>query len=182
MKIQNLIATCSLALFVASCGIVGSSSGIEVAYDGKSATIEPASTALITGTASDSVSHTFVIANYDVGDNVSHNSLSGTAKEEGRMRALFMIIGEKGTDKNSPVKTGEYPARVGNVGSSAQTVNSGNIFYSKDGKEKAVFVGGADMKEGKITINSVGGGQISGEVDITDGENSIKGPFTVNTQ
>ena len=187
MFARNLFVLCLLALVTVACNMLGGSSGVAVTYDGTSGTVSPKSTAVMVDTIPDSssdkkmVSHTFVIANYDLGEKVTKMSLQGSAKEEGRMRVQITIIGEKGTDEKTPVKVGEYPARVGNVGSPVNTVNGGRIAYSKGGKEQSVYVGGADMKAGKVKIDSVDGGNISGEVDISDGKNSIKGKFTAKS-
>ncbi|NNE67337.1 MAG: hypothetical protein HKN33_12290 [Pyrinomonadaceae bacterium] len=181
----GIIMICVIA---SACGMMGGGSGISVGYDGSSGSVSPTSTAMLVDTVGDSssdkkmVSHTFVIANYELDEKLTKMKLQGSAKEDGRMRVEITIIGAKGTDKETAVKPGEYTAREGNVGSPENSVNGGRIAYSEDGKEKRVYVGGADMKAGKVTIDSVSGDTISGEVDISAGDNYIKGKFTAKTK
>ena len=182
MKSGRLSLVLLFGLFVVGCGLMGGGQGIAVQYDGKSATVEPKSTAVIVDTVGDMVSHTFVIANYDLGDKVSKMSLQGSAKEAGKMRVQFTIIGAKGTDEKTPVKPGEYPSRVGNTGSAENTANGGRFSYAGEKREESKGTSLADMKAGKIKIDSVDGGTITGEVDLTDGKTSIKGKFSVKAK
>ena len=188
MYLRNTFALVVLGLLALGCGLMGGGQGIAVETDGKSATVEPKSTAVIVDTVGDTssgkamVSHTFVIANYDLGDKVSKMSLQGSAKEEGKMRVEFTIIGAKGTDEKTPVKQGEYPSRVGNTGSPENTANGGRFSYAGEKREESKGTSLADMKAGKIKIDSVSGDTITGEVDLTDGTTSIKGKFSVKAK
>ena len=174
-----------VALLTGACGMLGGGGGLAVTHKDGSGSVDAKSTAMIVDTVGDSssnqamVSHTFIVANYDLPEKVTKMALQGSAKEDGRMRVEITIIGKKGTTKSTPVEPGEYKARVGNVGSPESSVNGGRILVGSDGKEASTYVGGADMKEGKVTIASVDGDMITGEVDITDGTNSIKGKFSV---
>ena len=165
--------------------MLGNSAGITVNYDGKSATVPIQFQAVMIDTIGDSasdakmVSHTFVISNYDLGEKITEMNLQGSANEEGRMRVGFTIIGEKGTDEKTPIKVGEYLSRVGNVGETINSANGGYFAVSVDGKEELKFLTLSEMKAGKIKIDSVSGDTVSGEVDITDGDMSIKGKFTL---
>ena len=172
-----------VALLTGACGMLGGGGGIAVTHKDGSGSVDAKSTAMMVDTIGSGdqamVSHTFIIANYDLPEKITKMKLRRTAKEDGQMRVEINIIGKKGTNKSTPVEPGEYQARVGNVGSSENSANGGRILVGKEGKEESTYVGGPDMKAGKVTITSVDGGTINGEVDITDGTNSIKGKFSV---
>ncbi len=173
-----LTAIVAVVVFAGACGLMGGGSGVTVTYDGNSESVEAKDSRVFAHTIGDSVAHTFVIANYDLPEKLDRRSAFKSAKEDGQKRVEFTIIGDKGTSENTPIKPGEYPARVGNVGSPAGTSNGGKIAFNKEGKEDSEGLNLADMKEGKVVIESVESGTVKGTVDITDGDTTIKGSFT----
>ena len=177
MKTTKVIVATLLLLFSSACS---GGSGLEVSFDGKKVSVEPKSATVMVDTVSDSVMHTFVIANYDLGEKITKMSLQGSAKQPEQKRVQFTIIGAKGTDESTPIKVGEYPARVGNTGSPANTSNGGRLNFGEDGREQSKSVILSDMKPGSIKITSVTGDKVDGEINITDGKTAIKGKFSVN--
>lgn len=177
----QIAAVAAIALTAGACGMLAGGSGISVTYDGGTDTVEAKDSRVFAHTIGDSVAHTFVIANYDLPEKLDKRSAFKSAKEDGRKRVEFTIIGEKRTNENTPLKPGEYPARVGSVGSPVGTANDGKIAFNKDGKEDSQGLNMADMKEGKVVIESVEGGTVKGTVEITDGDMTIKGSFTAKS-
>ncbi|MCB0335612.1 MAG: hypothetical protein KDD62_04880, partial [Bdellovibrionales bacterium] len=131
-------------------------------------------------TASEAVMHTIVLSNYELSKPATQMSLHKSAKGEGAIRVQFSLVGEKGTDEKTQLKVGEYKTNVGNSGSPFGATTDGRYFYAEEGKENSWGLNGPDIKEGKVLIESVENGVVSGTVDITDGTLTIKGKFTSN--
>lgn len=159
-------------------------SGIEVSGEGFSASISPVSGAVLPSTVTDSVLHTIVVANYDLGEKPTKFKVFKSAKKLGQERVHISVIGAKGSEKSTPLTPGEYPARVKNEGSTFRTANGGA--YIRRIKEGRPAVSNqldiAEMEAGKVIIDSVDGGVVSGKVDLTDGKMTIKGSFSVPYQ
>jgi hypothetical protein len=151
---------------------------LEAKVNGNSISLSPKATAVLKDTVSDSVRHTLIFTNYELPEKVTKMRLQNSAREEGRTRVQIEVIGEKGSDINSSLKPGEYPARVGNVGAAAQSANGAMVVFSENGKENRTYLGGPDMKEGKVVISSVENGIVKGEVALQDGDNTLKGKFS----
>lgn len=177
MNVLRISLLCILFFFISACS---GGSGITVSSDDSSDSIEAKSSGVIVSTTSDAAMYTFIIANYELPTPLNKMKVYKSAREEGRKRVEISLIGEKGSGKETTLKPGEYPARVGNTGSVFHTANSGTFYAGKGGKQDSKGLNMADMKEGKITIASVSQDKITGSVDLTDGTTTIKGNFTVN--
>ena len=88
-------------------------------------------------------------------------------------------MGEDGTGKDSPFKVGTYAAQADKT-SGVRVVN---IRTFADGKQTDAsfdtLMGSKDKKAaGEVKITSVTADTVNGEVDLTEGDKSIKGTFT----
>jgi hypothetical protein len=95
------------------------------------------------------------------------------------MRIDIQLTGEDGTRDDSPFKVGTYSAKADKF----NTVRSIVINASTDGKEsKTVFETLSSRKpvDGEVKITAVTTDTVSGEVNLTDADKSIKGTFTAN--
>jgi hypothetical protein len=95
------------------------------------------------------------------------------------MRVAIQLTGEDGTTKDSPVKVGTYSAQANQVNG----VRSVMVISSADGKQTEMgfksLMGLGDKKaSGEVKIASVTADTVSGEVNLTEGDNSLKGTFT----
>ncbi len=92
-----------------------------------------------------------------------------------QFRVHFGFTGEKGTDEKTPIKAGEYVTKEGDF--IPNKVEFVTIYQVVDGTERAVELDDKKWK-GKINISGVSGTTINGSIDITDGENTVKGTFS----
>jgi hypothetical protein len=112
-------------------------------------------------------------ADYDLDAANFGMTLEKPMASEGQMRVVFSLVGEEGTKEPAPLKTGTYSAKADKY----MKVETVGIVTRK---------GNADIKtwfernslSGQVTLTSVTDDSISGDIDVTAGENSIKGSFT----
>jgi hypothetical protein len=119
------------------------------------------------------------LANYDL----DPQTLSaGYPKKDGDLRIDIQVLGDKDATEKTPIKAGTYPANLPadgeNVYGKAWHVI---IRYFEDGKIKdsglnAAYPRGA--RKGFVKINSISGGVLTGEIDLSDDHASIKGTFS----
>jgi len=100
-----------------------------------------------------------------------------TAPEQ--MRVEIQLTGEDGSGKDSPFKVGTYAAQADKT-SGVRVVK---IRTFADGKQTDAsfnsLMGYSDKKAaGEVKITNVTADTVSGEVDLTEGDKSIKGAFT----
>lgn len=118
-----------------------------------------------------------VMANYDMDTtNVGAMKKPLTAPEQARV--MLQLIGEGGTDQKSEFKPGTYKA---DPAGKFMKVDSLSVYTFADGKEiktdfDMMFSGSKVM--GEVRVKSVTADAISGEIDITEGDKSVKGTFT----
>lgn len=188
MKTFYLIACLSLFLTACGAGAVAVAPKLDVKVGGKDSTMNVKSGAVYpsemvaTAPGKPNVKtflHKIYLANYEMdtsGAAWMNNPL--TAPEQ--MRVEIDLTGEDGTDKNSPFKVGTYTAQANNT-SGVRTVI---IRTFADGKQtdarfdSLMSIGGGKKAEGEVKITSVTSDAVSGEVNLTEGDKSIKGNFT----
>ncbi len=117
-----------------------------------------------------------VIANYDLDTkNVRSMKTPLTAPEQVRLQ--LQLIGEEGTDQKGELKPGVYKA---DPKEKFMKVDYLAVATFADGKETntsfdMTFSG--SKVTGKVEVTTVTADEISGTIDITDGDKSVKGPF-----
>ncbi len=95
-------------------------------------------------------------------------------EKEDQFRVHFGFSGEKDTDEKTPIKVGEDVTKEDFAPNKIEFVT---IYHFADGKETSVELDDNKWK-GKINISGVNETTISGSIDITDGENTVKGTFS----
>src|SRR5688572_16546779 len=185
-----------LASLVASCGGAGSGGGtsssadpsaskLDVKIAGKDSTLNLKTGAVYYGNVISTApgkpniqtfAHTIYLANYEM-ETTSPAWTRKVPSAPDQMRVDIQLTGEEGTKTESPFKVATYGARVGKFNS----VRSVVIHTFADGKATQTHFNTlfSDSKvEGEVKITSVTADSVSGEVNLTDGGNSIKGNFT----
>ncbi|MEZ5425973.1 MAG: hypothetical protein R2747_06905 [Pyrinomonadaceae bacterium] len=129
------------------------------------------------GQVSKSASYFICVADHEIDMSRGAISIGGPVKSEGETKVCFSIDGEENTDDKTPLKTGTYgPAKRGE-GFAFTSVSSASIRTFKDGKEVKKFLN-ESKSTGEVKITSASGDSISGEINLNDGENEIKGNFS----
>jgi hypothetical protein len=185
-----------LATLVASCGGAGSGGGtsssadpsaakLDVKVAGKDSTLNVKTGAVYLGNVISTApgkpniqtfAHTIYLANYEM-ETTSPGWTRKVPSAPDQMRVDIQLTGEEGTKTDSPFKVATYGAKAGKFNS----VRGATIHTFADGKQtqthfETLF---SDSKvEGEVKISSVTADTVSGEVNLTDGGNSIKGNFT----
>lgn len=183
-----LVPLLAFAFFVSACGGGGGAKSLDVGYKGaapkklavKSGFIYPGSIGLSKNTeVKYASSYSFHLADYELDSSRGLISIGETPKTDGTL-VSFSIIGKEGGNNKTPIEAGEYPIAKADGGpfqykvtrdfGSAITVFSG-------GKKDQAFLN-QSKTSGKVTIESVSGETVSGNVELNDGQNSFKGTFT----
>jgi hypothetical protein len=120
--------------------------------------------------------HTIYLANYEM-ETTSPAWTRKTPAAPDQTRVDIQLTGEEGTKTDSPFKVATYGAKAGKFNS----VRGATIHTFADGKQTQTRFDtfASDSKvEGEVKITAVTADTVSGEVNLTDGGNSIKGKFT----
>lgn len=187
-KLLHLIPTLALAFFLAACNGAGGAKNLEVSVKGGTPKKLDVKSGFIYSTpiglsknneVKYASSYSFHIADYEQDGSRGMISLGETPKTDGT-QVVFQIVGKEGGDAKTPIEPGDYPVAKPDGGPFQYKVTRGY------GSSIAVFAGGkkdqAYLNEskttGKVTIASVSGDEVSGTVDLNDGQNSFKGTFS----
>lgn len=90
-----------------------------------------------------------------------------------QIRVTFSLVGDEGGTEKSQLKAGDYSAKADKF----MKVETAGIVTRKDGKDNTLWLDRSALT-GTAKVTAVSGDSISGEVDLTDGQSAIKGPFT----
>lgn len=118
-----------------------------------------------------------IMANYDLDTtNVATMKKPLTAPEQ--VRVLLQLIGEEGTDQKADIKPGIYKA---DPKEKYMKLDSLSVATFADGKETntsfdTMFSG--SKITGQVEVTAVTADAVSGKIDVTDGDKSVKGTFT----
>lgn len=129
------------------------------------------------GQSSKSASYFICLADHDIDMSRGAISIGAPVKAESEHKVCFSIDGAENTDDQTPLKTGSFGAAKRGEGFAFDSVSSASIRSFKDGKEVKNFLN-ESKTEGDVKITSASDDSISGEVNLSDGENEIKGTFT----
>lgn len=112
-------------------------------------------------------------ASYDLDVANFSQTMDRPLASDDQMRVTFSLVGEQGGNEKTPVKAGDYSAKADKF----MKVETAGIITRKDGKDDTLWLDRSALN-GTAKVTSVSGDSISGEVDLTDGQSAIKGPFT----
>ncbi len=173
------------ALIAMACGGAGGGSSLSVKAGGKdvpfSVKTNGSDKSVFTYTpgpgqppqTATSFSATF--ANYDM-DPTNGATMKKKMASADQARVSFSIYGESGTALKDEIKPGTYKVDKEARFMSVSTVT---VMTFAEGNDKETYfdLRAADAK-GEIKITSVTAEAVSGSIDVSQGENSVKGSFT----
>lgn len=179
-----LIGTLLLcATFVGACG--GGAPKLEIKVGGKTSTLNVKTSGVYYGNVISTspgkpnvqtFAHEIYLANYDM-DATNAATMRKPLTAPDQMRVELQLTGEDGTKTDSPFKVGTYSAKADKI----NRVRTIIIATYADGKETTIAfdtMGLTPKADGDVKITALTADSISGEVNLTDGDKSIKGTFT----
>jgi hypothetical protein len=182
LSITLLIIATAVLPFIVSCGNSGSS-GVHVK---SSATGEKdfapksgyafgvtKSFTDISGKITMASAYNVYVANYDLDAGNFAMTLDKPLASDEQARVTFTLIGEEGTNDKSPLKAGTYSAKADKY-LKVETV--GIVSRKGSGDTKTWF--DRSLLTGQVKVTSASADEIAGEIDVTAGDNAIKGSFT----
>jgi hypothetical protein len=187
---QKFLLFVFAALLLTGCGTALSGTGphkLEVKVGGKDLTLSLKPGAVYYGNVISTApgkpnvqtfAHTIYLANYEMDTSYPGWVRKPLAAPE-HMRIDIQLTGEDGTKDDSPFKVGTYSAKADKF----NTVRAVIINTLNSGKEtKTSFETLSSRKpvEGEVKITAVTAETVSGEVNLTEADKSIKGTFTAN--
>ena len=113
------------------------------------------------------------LANYDLDGTNFAMTLDKPLTSDDQVRVMFTLVGDEGTNEKSPLKTGAYSARADKY----MKAETAGIVSRKGGPDTKTWFDRSSLT-GDARVTSVSGDTMTGEVDLTSGAMSIKGPFT----
>lgn len=151
--------------------------------DGKEAKIETKSAAYYASTmsysgpdgSSKALSVSAVIADYPLDLEHGMRTMNKGIEKEGQHRVFINLLGEEGTSGKKSTEApaeGEYKPDADKF----MKVRGASIYTFADGKEKKTSLNASKLK-GSVKVDSSSDGKFTATVDLTDGDNTIKGSF-----
>jgi hypothetical protein len=125
------------------------------------------------GNINTAASYRIYIANYDLDAGNFAMTLDKPLSSEDQVRVVFSLVGDQSTNDKSPLKAGTYSAKADKF----MKVEDVAVVSRKGGADNKVALDRSTLT-GDAKVDSVSGDTITGEVDLTSGAISIKGPFT----
>lgn len=177
-----------LSLFLTACGGAGigtSSPKLNVKAGGKDSVMEVKSGGVFYGNiistspgkpSIQTFSHSIYLANYEM-DTTNGATMKKTLASPEQIRIQIGLQGEEGTKDDSPFKVGTYNLKSERF----NKVSTVMITTFADGKEKTDSfdtMSSMSKAEGEVKITSVTTDSISGEINVSEGDKTIKGTFT----
>jgi hypothetical protein len=182
---KKLLLSALISAILTACGATAPKLDVKVGgktstWDVKSGAVYPSEMAF-TAPGKPNVKtflHKIYLANFEIDTN-GPAWMNNPLNAPEQMRVEIDLTGEDGTDMKSPFKIGTYSAQADKTSG----VRFVEIRTFADGKEiKTTFdslMGNKDKKAGgEVKITNVTVDTVSGEVDLTEGDKSIKGAFT----
>ena len=125
------------------------------------------------GNITTAASYRVYVANSDLDAGNFAMTLDKPLSSEDQVRAVFSLVSDQGTTDKSPLKTGTYSAKADKF----MKVEDVAIVSRKAGTDNTGWLERSTLT-GDAKVTSVSGDTITGEVDLSSGAVSIKGPFT----
>ena len=178
-----LIASSIAALSLSACSKGGGGNSLHVkspAAGEKDLAVKSGYAYAVTKTFTDinqkittAVVYNVFTANYDLDATNFGMTLEKTMASEDQMRVVFSLVGEEGTKEPAPLKAGTYSAKADKY----MKVETVGIVTRKGNADTKTWFDRSSLS-GQVTVTSVTDDSISGDIDVTAGDNAIKGSFT----
>ena len=127
----------------------------------------------INGKITTASAYNIYLANYDLDAKNFAMTLDRPLTADDQVRVVFSLIGEQGTNDQSPVKAATYSAKADKY----LKAESAGIVARKNGADVKSWLD-RSMLTGEVKITSVSAEEIGGEANLSSGDMSIKGSFT----
>lgn len=177
------LLTIALSFLLAGCGKSGGGNSVHVksaATGEKDFPIKTSYTFAVTKTFTDinnkmttASAYNVYVANYDLDAGNFAMTLDKPLMSDDHIRVVFSLIGAEGTNDKSPLKAGTYSAKADKY----MKVESAGIVTRKNGADSKLWLDRSTLT-GEVKVTSASADSIAGDVDLTAGENKIKGSFT----
>jgi hypothetical protein len=112
-------------------------------------------------------------ANYDLDAANFAMTLDKPLASEDQVRVVFSLVGDQGTNDKSPPKAGTYSAKADKF----MKVEDVAIISRKGAADSKIWLDRSKLT-GDVRVSSATTDSLSGEIDLTSGDTSIKGSFT----
>lgn len=112
-------------------------------------------------------------ANYDLDATNFSMTMDKALTSDDQVRVEFSLVGDQGTDEKAPPKAGAYSAKADKF----MKVETVGIVSRKGGADNKVWLDRGTLT-GEVKITSASADEISGDIDVSAGDTSIKGSFT----
>jgi hypothetical protein len=127
----------------------------------------------ISGKMSTASAYNVYAANYDLDATNFTMTLDKPLTSDDQIRVIFSLIGDEGTNDKSPLKAGTYSAKADKF----MKVETAGIVSRKGGADSKVWLDRSTLT-GSVKVTSASADEISGDIDVSTGDTSIKGSFT----
>ena len=182
LKLALVVFALASALLLADCS-KGGGSGLHVkspATGEKDLTVKSGFAFAVTKTFTDATgkmttaaSYNVYAANYDLDSSFFAQTINKPMTSDDNVRVTFSLVGDEGGTEKTALKAGTYAAKADKF----MKVESVGIVSRKGGTEDKGWIERSTLT-GDVKVTSVSGDTITGEVDLTSGDTSIKGSFT----
>src|SRR4030081_1311867 len=125
------------------------------------------------GKISTAPSYRVYAANYDLDGGNFALTLNKPLTADDQVRVVFSLVGDQGGNEKTAAKAGTYSAKADKF----MKVEDVAIVARKAGTDNTGWFDRSTLT-GDAKVTSVSGDTITGEVDLSSGAISIKGPFT----
>ena len=177
-----IVLALASALLLAGCGKSGGS-GLHVkspATGEKDMTVKSGYAFAVTKTFTDTTgkmttaaSYNVYAANYDLDGSFFAQTINKPMASDDNLRVTFSLVGDEGgTEKTAP-KAGTYSAKADKF----MKAESVGIVSRKGGADNTAWLDRSTLT-GEVKVTSASADEISGDIDVTSGDTSIKGSFT----
>ena len=173
----------TVALFLSACGKSAGGNSIHVkstATGEKDLAVKSGYAFAVTKTFTDinnkittSSAYNVYVANYDLDAGNFAMTMDKPLASDDQVRVMFSLIGDEGTNDKSPLKAGTYSAKA----DKHMKVESVGIVSRKGGADNKAWLDRSTLS-GEVKVTSASADEISGDIDVTAGDTTIKGSFT----
>ncbi len=184
---KKLLTIILLSAFFAACGggasklEIKTSGGKDASFEVKSSTADRSVMTYTEAPRGDGIvrskvgtSYTLYFANFEI---TPADIMKTREVKEGQTIVFLAFVGEEGTKENEPFKVATYSTK----NEKFNRLNSASIYTFADGKSKNDsfdLMSSMSKAEGELKITGVTADAVSGEINLTEGDKSIKGTFT----
>ena len=183
LRLPTVISFLMVALILTGCGKGAGASSMKLKWPGVDQKEMPVKSSYaygVTKTFTDinnkittAPSYRVYAASYDLDAANFAQTMDKPLASDDHIRVTFSLVGDQGGTEKSPLKAGDYSAKADKF----MKVETAGIVTRKDGKDDTLWLDRGALT-GTVKVTSAAGDSVTGEVDLTDGQSAIKGPFT----